>query len=95
MNRLTKELKLFGFFCFKQNELYILDTGQYTSLIIEGVQNQDNIYYRYTFYKQTFYKYSPNIVTVYGKNLTASKLLERVRIYFSNRNRYLNERRNV
>lgn len=40
MNRLTKELKLLGFFCFKENELYMLDTGKYTSLVIEGYKNQ-------------------------------------------------------
>ncbi len=51
MNRLTKELKLLGFFCFKENELYMLDTGKYTSLVIEGYKKPNSIYYRYTFYK--------------------------------------------
>lgn len=93
MNRLTKELKLLGFFCFKQNELYILDTGKYTSLIIEGKRDQHHIYYTYDFYKQTFHNYSSNKTTIYGEILTPGALLERVRIYLSNRNNYLNGRR--
>lgn len=95
MNRLTKELKLFGFFCFKENELYMLDTGKYTSLVIEGYKKPNDIYYRYTFYKQTFHKYRSNSVTTYGKHLTPAKLLERVRIYLSNRTNYLNGRSKI
>ena len=43
MSELTQILKELGFYCGIENELYLQDTGQYTSLIIEGIQKGSDI----------------------------------------------------
>lgn len=78
--------------CLGDLEVYLLDTGKYTSLIIEGFKSEREVVYHYDFYKKTFYPRHPNKVTVYGENLSPSRLLERVERYFSNRKRFLDER---
>ena len=92
MSRLTVELKQFGFFCGIENQLYLLDTGKYTTLIIEGFKKPQSIYYQYDFYKQTFYPHYHNKITVYGERLAPINLLKRVQRYFANRYNYLEER---
>ena len=91
MSTLTDELRKLGFLCGIEQEIYIQDTGKYTSLIIEGEHKGDDIFYRYDFYKQTFYPHYPNKVTVYGENMTASILLDRVERYLINRKMYIAE----
>lgn len=91
MSSLTEELKELGFLCGIEQEIYIQDTGKYTSLIIEGERKGGDICYKYDFYKQTFYPHYPNKVTVYGKDMTTSMLLERVERYIINRKMYLAE----
>lgn len=88
-SRLTEELYQLGFLCGGELEIYIRDTGKYTSLIIEGNRKGGDVLYRYDFYKQTFYPYYPNKVTVYGGNMSAPLLLKRVKQYLANRERYL------
>ena len=90
MSGLSDELRQLGFLCGIEQEIYIQDTGKYTSLIIEGEMKGGDIY-RYDFYKQTFYPHYPNKVTVYGENMTASMLLDRVERYIINRKIYLAE----
>ncbi|CUK70684.1 Uncharacterised protein [Listeria monocytogenes] len=51
MSRLTRELIKFGFFCGIENQLYTLDTGKYTTLIIEGFKKPQSIYYKYDFFQ--------------------------------------------
>lgn len=87
---LTEKLHERGFLCGIELEIYLQDTGRYTSLIIEGNKADDGIY-RYDFYKQTFYPHYPNKVTVYGEEMSASTLLDRVDNYFTNRKLYLDE----
>lgn len=94
MSSLSDELKGLGFLCDTMQEMYIQDTGRYTSLIIEGEQKGGDNTYRYDFYKQTFYPHYPNKVTVYGENMTASMLLDRVERYIINRKIYLAEHSN-
>ena len=85
---LTERLYELGFLCGIELEIYIQDTGEYTSLIIEGeCKGGDD--YRYDFYKQTFYPHYPNEVTVYGENMTAGMLLDSVERYLINRKMYL------
>lgn len=91
MSSLTDELRELGFLCGIEQEIYIQDTGKYTSLIIEGERKGGDDSYRYDFYKQTFYPHYPNKVTVYGENMTASMLLDRVERYIINRKIYLAE----
>lgn len=88
---LTEKLYEFGFLCGIELEIYIQDTGKYTSLIIEGNQKRGGATYRYDFYKQTFYPHYSNKVTVYGENMTAVQLLERVESYLFHRQQYLAE----
>ncbi|HAC4846971.1 hypothetical protein [Listeria innocua] len=88
-SQLTEELYQLGFLCGFELEIYIRDTGKFTSLIIEGNRKGGDVLYRYDFYKQTFYPYYPNKVTVYGENMSASLLLNRVKQYLANRERYL------
>ncbi|EAE2781376.1 hypothetical protein E1X98_00255 [Listeria monocytogenes] len=90
MSELTHTLKELGFYCGIEQELYLQDTGQYTSLIIEGIQKGSDV--RYDFYKQTFYPRYPNSVTVYGEQMTEQELVERVKRYLLNRRLYLQER---
>jgi len=91
---LTEKLSALGFFCGIELELYIQDTGNYTSLIIEGTRGIGESLYRYDFYKQTFSLRFPNQVTVYGENMTASMLLHRVKRYMLNRQAYLTKQGN-
>jgi|GEM_PF-1056290 len=91
MSGLTDELRGLGFLCGIEQEIYIQDTGKYTSLIIEGERKGGDNSYKYDFYKQTFYPNYPNKVTVYGQNMTASMLLDRVERYIINRKKYLAE----
>ncbi|EJD5807316.1 hypothetical protein M2J90_002633 [Listeria monocytogenes] len=91
MNGLTKELQKLGFYCGIELILYIQDTGNYTSLVIEGENYQGSIYY--DFYKQTFYPHYPNKITVYGEYLSPSQLIERVEIYLTNRKKFIEERK--
>lgn len=94
MSKLTGELRELGFLCGIEQEIYIQDTGKHTSLIIEGERKGDDNSYRYDFYKQTFYPHYPNKVTVYGENMTASILLDRVERYLTNRKIYMAEMSN-
>ncbi|SBO17627.1 conserved hypothetical protein, mobile region [Carnobacterium divergens] len=94
MSHLTMELTKFGFFCGIENQLYTLDTGKYTTLVIEGFKRPQSIYYQYDFYKQTFYPHYPNKITVYGERLLPIYLLKRVQRYFANRTSFLEERGN-
>ena len=94
MSCLTDDLRELGFLCGIELEIYIQDTGKYTSLIIEGERKGDDNTYRYDFYKQTFYPYYPNKVTVYGENMAASTLLDRVERYLINRKMYVAEMSN-
>lgn len=94
MSTLTEELKGLGFLCGVEQEIYIQDTGKYTSLIIEGERKGDDNTYQYDFYKQTFYPHYPNKVTVYGEHMTASVLLDRVERYIINRKMYLADLKN-
>ncbi|MGX7198776.1 hypothetical protein [Enterococcus nangangensis] len=87
---LTEKLYELGFLCGIELEIYIQDTGKYTSLIIENEYKGGDIY-RYDFYKKTFYPRYPNQTTVYGENMTAVELLERVERYLENRQQYLAE----
>ncbi len=91
---LTERLYELGFLCGIELEIYIQDTGKYTSLIIEGDQKGGGATYRYDFYKQTFYPHYPNKITVYGENMTAVQLLERVESYLFHRQQYLAEQSN-
>lgn len=93
MSRLTAKLYELGFNCGIEFEIYIQDTGTYTSLIIEGIRIGVDEPYTYDFYKQTFYPHYPNKITVYGERLLPSQLIERVERYFINRNKYMAERR--
>lgn len=88
-SRLTEELYQLGFLCGIELEIYIRDTGKYTSLIIEGTRKGGDVLYSYDFYKQTFYPYHPNKVTVYGENMSGALLLKRVKQYLANRERYI------
>ncbi|EAC7182285.1 hypothetical protein C5754_12505 [Listeria monocytogenes] len=88
---LTEKLYELGFLCGIELEIYIQDTGKYTSLIIEGDQKGGGATYHYDFYKQTFYPHSLNKITVYGENMTAVQLLERVESYLCHRQQYLAE----
>ncbi|ECL7021586.1 hypothetical protein FTO91_14300 [Listeria monocytogenes] len=90
MSGLTKELKRLAFYCGVELELYIRDTGTYTSLIIEGEETHQGI--RYAFYKQTFYSHYPNAITVYGESLSPAMLIERVELYLENRKKFIEER---
>lgn len=45
-NQLTKELYQLGFLCGIELEIYIRDTGKYTSLIIEGNRKGGDAQYR-------------------------------------------------
>ncbi|HBG5346137.1 TPA: hypothetical protein KQG29_003576 [Clostridioides difficile] len=94
MSSLTAELYELGFNCGIELEVYIQDTGTYTSLVIEGFQKGVEEPYTYDFYKQTFYPHYPNKITVYGEHLNPSQLIERVERYFINRKKYMSERRN-
>lgn len=94
MSKLTDEITELGFLCGIEQEIYIQDTGKHTSLIIEGERKGDDILYRYDFYKQTFYPYYPNKVTLYGENMTASILLDRVEQYLINHKIYMAEMSN-
>lgn len=89
MSILTDKLNELGFLCGIEEEIYIQDTGKYTTLIIEGERKGDDNSYRYDFYKQTFYPHYPNKVTVYGENMTAPMLLDRVEQYLINRKLYI------
>lgn len=91
-SRLTMELKKYGFLCGIELKSYVLDTGRYTSLFIEGHKKESELIYHYNFYKQTFYPHYPNKVTVYGEHLLPAQLLKRVERYFINRKRFLSER---
>lgn len=93
MSELTKILKELGFYCGIEQELYLQDTGQYTSLIIEGTLKGGG--YHYDFYKQTFYSRYPNTINVYGEQMTEQELVERVRRYVVNRRIYLEERKKI
>lgn len=93
MSHLTTELRKLGFLCGVEQEIYIQDTGMYTSLIIEGEKKGSDKFYTYDFYKQTFYPRYLNKVTVYGENINTSQLLERVERYFFNREKYIEERK--
>lgn len=88
---LTERLYEFGFLCGIELEIYIQDTGKHTSLMIEGEQKGGDSTYYYDFYKQTFYPHYPNKITVYGENMTAVQLLERVESYLFHRQQYLAE----
>ena len=88
---LTEEFYKLGFLCGIEQEIYIRDTGNYTSLIIEGERKGGDGLYSYDFYKQTFYPHYPNKVTVYRENLPAPLLLKRVRQYLFNREQYIKE----
>lgn len=88
-SRLTEELAALGFLCGIEMIVYSQNTGAYTMLIIEGSRKENEPLYRYDFYKQTFYPYGSNKVTVYGKKLTSPQLLRRVSQYLKNRERYL------
>jgi hypothetical protein len=94
MSVLTEELRELGFLCGIEQEIYIQDTGKYTSLIIEGERKGDDNSYRYDFYKQTFYPHYPNKVTIYGENMKDVILLERVERYLINRKIYIDEMSN-
>lgn len=89
--QLTEELYQLGFLCGIESEIYIRDTGKYTSLVIESERKGGDVQYRYDFYKQTFYPHYPNKVTIYGENMPASVLLKRVKQYLFNREQYLAE----
>ncbi|EAG8233298.1 hypothetical protein K9128_000460 [Listeria monocytogenes] len=90
MSGLTKELQKLGFYCGIELIIYIQDTGVYTSLIIEGENYQDSI--NYDFYKQTFYPHYLNRITIYGEHLSPAQLIERVEIYLTNREKFIEER---
>ncbi|HGZ4935202.1 hypothetical protein ABG953_05890 [Enterococcus faecalis] len=92
MSLLTEHLKKLGFFYAIEQELYIKDTGKYTSLIIEGTKEKHKSMYLYVFYKQTFYLHHPNTVTVYGEGLSTFYLIQRITKYLTNRKNYLEER---
>ena len=94
MSKLPDELRELGFLCGIEQEIYIQDTGKHTSLIIEGERKGDDNSYSYDFYKQTFYPHYPNKVTVYGENMTASILLDRVERYLINRKIFMAEMSN-
>jgi len=85
---LTERLYELGFLCGIELQIYIQDTGKYTSLVIEGEQKGGDATYCYDFYKQTFYPHSPNKITVYGENMTAVQLLKRVESYLCHRQQY-------
>jgi hypothetical protein len=93
MSQLTESLKKYGFFCGIELEVYVLDTGNFTSLVIEGTKQQGRYPYLYDFYKQTFYPFRQNKITVYGEKLTPAQLLQRVERYFTNRKKYTDKRR--
>lgn len=88
-SQLTRELKKYGFMCGIELTTYVLDTGKYTTLVIEGHGSNGETVYRYDFYKQTFYTHYPNKVTVYGEKLSAAQLLKRVYQYFIGRENYI------
>ncbi|HGM4082872.1 TPA: hypothetical protein ACKPEE_000159 [Listeria monocytogenes] len=90
MSGLTKELQRLGFYCGIELIIYIQDTGVYTSLVIEGENYPNGIYY--DFYKQTFYPHYLNRITVYGEHLSPAQLIERVEIYLTNRKKFIEER---
>lgn len=90
-SRFTKRLHQLGFLCGVELEVYIQDTGKYTSLIIEGKQKGGESNYQYDFYKQTFFPHYPNRITVYGEHMTAVQLLKRVKRYLCHRQQYLAE----
>lgn len=91
MSGLTKELTQLGFFCGIELEIYLQDTGEYTSLIIEGQQAESG-HYEYSFYKKTFYPHYPNSTTVYGEHLSPARLIERVENCLHNRKKFIEER---
>lgn len=86
---LTEKLETLGFFCGIEQELYLLDTGKHTSLIIEGRQKSRSVYFYYDFYKQTFSPHFSNKIVIYGENLNAPTLLRRVEKCLLNREKYL------
>ncbi|MGX7417879.1 hypothetical protein ACWOFR_03640 [Carnobacterium gallinarum] len=88
MSKFTQILDKLGFFCGIEGQLYIQDTGKYTMLIVEINLQASDGFYKYDFYKQTFYPRFPNKVTVYGEMLDASQLIKRVSLYMKNRNAY-------
>ena len=88
---LTEKMYELGFICGIKLEIYIQDTGKYTSLIIEWERKGGDSTYTYDFYKQTFYPHYPNKITVYVENMTAVQLIERVGRYFYNRKIYISE----
>lgn len=94
-SHLTEKLYSVGFLCGIESEIYIRDTGKYTSLIVEGKRKGGDAQYRYDFYKQTFYPHYPNEVTIYGKNMPAALLLKRVKQYLFNREQYLTEQQTI
>ncbi|MBF2419100.1 MULTISPECIES: hypothetical protein [Bacilli] len=94
-SQLTEELYQLGFLCGIELEIYILDTGKYTSLIIEGNRKGGDARYSYDFYKQTFYPHYPNKVTIYGEHLPAPLLLKRVKQYLYHRKQYLAEQQTI
>lgn len=93
-----RRIRKYGFICGQadeKGELYYLQTGKYTALIIEGAyepheEYDEEIYY--DFYKQNNHpKYSK--CDILGEHLDCEQILKRLEGYFKARERFLKEQK--
>lgn len=92
---LERQLSEYGFRCVEadeKEELYFLETGKSAALFIEGKCEPHEEYgeeFYYNFYKQTWYEKYPNEDKTLGEHLDCLQIVERVKRYFINRDRYI------
>lgn len=93
---LTRTIGRYGFICGQadeKGELYYMQTGRYTMLIIEGVCELHEEYGEemyYDFYKQSSHPQYPKC-DILGEHLDSVQLERRLEIYFRNRERFIKE----
>ena len=86
----------YGFVCGQSDEngeLYYLQTGKYTALVIEGKYEEHEEYGEeiyYDFYKQGSHPKYPKC-EILGEHLDGSQMRDRLERYFKNRERFLKE----
>lgn len=93
-----RRISKYGFICGQtdeEGEMYYLQTGKYTALIIEGKYEPHEEYGEemyYEFYKQGSHPGFPKS-DVLGEHLDSNQLIERLERYFKNRERFLAEQK--